>query len=79
MQASQPEGTLVTKRNLLSICAKLFDPIGWLTPATIRFKIWIQKAWALGIVWDDPLPENFIKEFTADVNDIYVIANIQIP
>ena len=79
MQASQPEGTLVTKRNLLSICAKLFDPIGWLTPATIRFKVWIQKAWALGIVWYDPLPENFIKEFTADVNDIYLIANIQIP
>ena len=60
----------VTKRQILSEIAKLFDPIGWLTPITIKAKIWIQRLWTLGLAWDEPLAENLIEEFNADIKGI---------
>lgn len=52
-----PQLDVLSKRTVLSLTAKLFDPLGWLAPVTVRAKIWIQAAWLLGVDWDDPLPE----------------------
>ena len=60
----------VTKRQILSEIAKLFDPIGWLTPITSKAKIWIQRLWTLGLSWDEALAENLIEEFNADIKGI---------
>ena len=46
----------LTKRELLSATAKLFDPIGWFGPIIVQFKILLQKLWVLGIKWDEILP-----------------------
>lgn len=35
----------VTKRQILSIIAKLFDPLGLLGPVIIRAKLMLQKLW----------------------------------
>ena len=32
----------VTKRSALSYIAKIFDPMGWLTPVTVTAKLFIQ-------------------------------------
>jgi len=37
--------TEFTKRRVLAETARLFDPLGWLTPVTMRAKILIQSAW----------------------------------
>jgi len=47
----------ITKRNLLSWLARIFDPLGMLSPYTIIGKILIQKAWIAGVGWDDKLEE----------------------
>ena len=47
------ERNKLTKRELLSITARLFGPIGWCGPIVIRFKILLQKIWVLGISWDE--------------------------
>ncbi len=41
-----------TKRQILSNIAKLYDPLGWLAPAVIGFKLLIQETWLAGIGWD---------------------------
>ena len=46
-----------TKRNLLKITAKFFDPLGLLTPLTVGKKIQFQEACKLKLGWDEPLPE----------------------
>lgn len=48
-----------TKRSILSDVAKVFDPLGWLSPCLISAKILIQQLWAENISWDEPLSEHF--------------------
>lgn len=42
-RVSLPLVTSGTKRSILSIIAKLFDPLGWSTPVTISAKIFMQR------------------------------------
>lgn len=44
----------------MSAC--IFDPIGFLTPFTIRVKHLFQELWERGIGWDDQLPPDLAKE-----------------
>lgn len=51
-----------TRRQLLSIIAFLFDPLGFLAPFVVRAKILLQKVWQLGMTWDDPLPLDLLAQ-----------------
>ena len=37
--------TLITKREVLQQSSKIFDPLGFLSPVTIRAKLFIQSLW----------------------------------
>ena len=52
----------ITKRNLLSWLARIFDPLGMLSPYTIIGKMLIQKAWIAGVGWDDKLEAGLTLE-----------------
>ena len=58
----------VTKRQLLSETAKLFDPVGWLSPIVIRSKVLLQKLWVQGIEWDQ-LVSTAIQEEWEQIKD----------
>ena len=48
----------VTKRTMLSFTNKIFDPLGLLTPVTVRLKMLIREVWGHQpkIGWDEPVP-----------------------
>lgn len=46
-----------SKRAILSVIAKLYDPIGWVTPATVSAKNFMQQLWRSQINWDEQVPE----------------------
>ncbi|XP_028412339.1 uncharacterized protein LOC114535156 [Dendronephthya gigantea] len=52
-----------TKRSIISISSKLFDPLGFLSPFKIRAKILYQKLWIRGASWDDLLDEEIKNEW----------------
>ena len=68
-----------TKRRVLSIIARLFDPVGWLSPFVIRGKILLQELWRQGVEWDQSLPQNLVTCWEGFLQDLRYIANIQIP
>ncbi len=63
---SQNNVNSLTKRNLLSATSKLFDPLGWLAPIIIQFKILMQQTWVRGLQWDDVVPDD-VKEIWNDL------------
>ncbi|XP_046551203.1 uncharacterized protein LOC124260924 [Haliotis rubra] len=51
----------ISKRIFLRQIAKLFDPLGFLAPFTVRAKIILQEMWTVGLDWDEEL-DNDLKE-----------------
>jgi len=74
-----PRNSKLTKRNVLSELAKVFDPLGWLSPVTINAKVLFQDLWKLNLGWDDELPENIQQQWNNYQANITEIKNIQIP
>ncbi|XP_045185023.2 uncharacterized protein LOC123543028 [Mercenaria mercenaria] len=51
-----PDSTVnFTKRSLLSKIATVYDPLGFLTPYTVRAKILMQETWLNGTDWNENL------------------------
>jgi hypothetical protein len=60
-----------TKRQFISNMAKLFDPLGWVSPVIIRIKILAQHLWTRGIDWDQKIPD--------DINEKWQEIRIKLP
>lgn len=71
--------TLITKRNILSTIAKLFDPLGFLAPVTITAKIFIQELWSLKLGWDDSLPLNASRKWISFIEHLQEIPKLEFP
>ena len=69
----------ITKRDVLSMIAAIFDPLGYLCPLIIKAKIFIQQLWEKNMSWDDPLPTRLRNEWAKIVYDLQNLSKIQIP
>ena len=59
-----------TKRSLVGLVGKFYDPLVFLPPTTIRFKILFQKLCQAKIERDDHLPEGLVQEWKELVADL---------
>ena len=57
----------LTKRTLVSQCAKVFDPLGLLTPITAKLKLDLHEVSDLKVQWDEKLPEKFITPWVENL------------
>lgn len=69
----------LTKRQLLSAIAKIYDPLGFLSPTTIQLKILMQDLWKESISWDDPVTNRISEAWTQFRNQMEHLAEIKIP
>ncbi|CAG7706308.1 unnamed protein product, partial [Allacma fusca] len=76
---SRADTVKVTKRTVLSEIAKLFDPLGLMSPVTIRGKLIMQSLWKLQINWDQVLPSDITHAWNAFYRDLLQITRIRIP
>lgn len=67
-----------TKRRILSEIAKIFDPLGWLAPCTVKAKIMMQKLWLLSIGWDDKVPAEIEAEWHKFRNQLKECSDMKI-
>ncbi|KAK8732528.1 hypothetical protein OTU49_006805, partial [Cherax quadricarinatus] len=72
------EGKL-TRRSLLSKVQTAFDPLGLLTPITIRGRMLVQQTWELNLGWDDPLPETVCQEWDLVNKDLAELHEFTFP
>ena len=71
--------TPATKRSALSIIARLFDPMGWLSPILIRAKILLQKMWQSKLGWNDDLPSPLREQWQDFIEVLPSVEEIRIP
>lgn len=69
----------ITKRKVLSIVAKLFDPAGWLTPIIVVAKVLMQQLWIDGTNWDEEVTTHSFEKWNAFISKFEDIENIKIP
>ncbi|XP_037930997.1 uncharacterized protein LOC119665820 [Teleopsis dalmanni] len=59
-----------TKRSATSDSARLFDPLGLLSPVVVMAKIFIQELWNLKMDWDEKLPTELHKQWLEFRNNL---------
>ncbi|XP_076037767.1 uncharacterized protein LOC143023139 [Oratosquilla oratoria] len=67
-----------TKRNLLSLIARLFDPLGLISPYTMYAKILFQEIWRLGLGWDEILSHDLQLKCQLWIDGIQSIKTFEI-
>ncbi|XP_043482131.1 uncharacterized protein LOC122511131 [Leptopilina heterotoma] len=73
------DSKLPTKRSVLSDVARIFDPLGWLSPVTIKSKIFLQELWKLKLEWDDELTDSLLKLWSLHRAELSTLYDIRIP
>ena len=73
------KNVVFTKRSLLRLIARQFDPIGLLTPFTIGLKILFQEVWQAHHDWDVALPPEVQTKIQAWVDELEGICQWNIP
>ena len=47
---------MYTKREVASLAAKMFDPIGLIAPFSVRSKLILQSLWTKDVGWNEDIP-----------------------
>lgn len=68
-----------TKRAILSELARIYDPLGFLSPITIQAKCLIQKLWILGVTWDQTPPDEVTSTWNLYRSQLTQLSQIRIP
>ena len=69
----------LSKRVMLKIIASVYDPLGFLAPVMIKFKVLLQEMWRRGIEWDDDIPEDIRLKWNKISVDLRSLQNIALP
>ena len=59
-----------TKRNILRVIAGIYDPIGFIQPLVVTFKILFQEICLANVGWDDNIPENLEKKWFNIIDNV---------
>ncbi|UYV75423.1 hypothetical protein LAZ67_13000216 [Cordylochernes scorpioides] len=73
------QGDEITKRGMLSLVAKLYDPMGWLAPVIVIGKIMIQRLWVAGKDWDAPIDGPIKEQWKKFREQLGCLRTVRIP
>ncbi|XP_025836105.1 uncharacterized protein LOC112906362 [Agrilus planipennis] len=68
----------VTKRNVLSVIAQIYDPLGLVAPVVVVAKLIMQQMWLLKLDWDDVLSEELRVEWDKFLKNILELSDLKI-
>lgn len=68
-----------TKRSVMSAMARIYDPLGILSPFTMRLKVLLQKIWKAKNDWDSILNDDLKNEFETWQTEFELLKDFKIP
>lgn len=71
-------GVSFTKRSILSVIARLYDPIGLVAPCTLYAKLIMQRIWEQNVGWDDEVCGGIKQDFQLFLKDLSRLSEIKI-
>ena len=71
--------TPVTKRQLLRITASIFDPLGFLSPFTVKLKILFQTLCVNNTKWDEPLSGEALQVWNMVSSQLHLLSKVTVP
>lgn len=76
---SASSNTTLTKRTIASEIARLYDPLGLISPILVRAKIILQELWKAKVGWDEPLPSQLQQQWTTFRQQLLQLEQLSIP
>jgi len=69
-----------TKRLILKLSATCYDPLGLISPFTVKSRSILQELWKEELTWDQSIPDTFQKQWNDWMEELFQLSNlIQIP
>uniref|UniRef100_A0A1B0DDA8 Uncharacterized protein n=1 Tax=Phlebotomus papatasi TaxID=29031 RepID=A0A1B0DDA8_PHLPP len=68
-----------TKREILACVASLYDPLGLIGPTVVCGKLILQTIWKNALVWDQPIPDDILREWLRYSRALPAIEQLTIP
>ena len=68
-----------TQRKIFSLVSTIFDPLGILSPLTIRIKMLLQQVWKLGKKFDEQLPSELQSNLQKVLDSYFAMPDIKMP
>ena len=68
-----------TKRNVIGLAARFFDPLGVISPVTVQFKLLFQNICVKNVSWDEPLPGELLERWEKLLDGLKQVHSITIP
>ncbi|XP_035232906.1 uncharacterized protein LOC118204716 [Stegodyphus dumicola] len=69
----------LTKRHILSQSARIFDPLGLISPCTVVMKIFYQKLWLTKGDWDSPIPQSLAEDLFKFQKSFNAVEHFTVP
>ena len=75
-----PSVSKMTKRNVVSDVAKVFNALGLFSPVTtVKMKILLQRLWETKLDWDDPVPDNLLEVWSQCKMKLPSLSTMHVP
>ena len=68
--AKQAKNLEPTNRDVVSLIGRFYDPLGFLTPVVVKFKICMQCLCEARIGWDETLPRSLTSQWSNVMADL---------
>ena len=68
----------ITKRKILSVAHRKFDPLGFVCPVSLGPKVLLQEAWTAKCTWDEEVNESIRERFLKWVDDLKYLKEVKI-
>ncbi|XP_034944917.1 uncharacterized protein [Chelonus insularis] len=71
--------SLLQKTSQSSEVAQIYDPLGFVSPITIRAKMLLQELWLHNFSWDEPVPQSIINRWLIIREEFTQLHEISLP